>query len=108
MKTGIQTQVIRYAAVVMAIAAITAIDFRLHVNHTTVALMFLVTVLLTSAYWGLRYAVVMAVVATAAFNFFFLPPYRNFHDCRSAKLGRAVRVPGDRAGRQQSRRAGTP
>jgi hypothetical protein len=45
-----QTQVTRYVAVVMAIAAITAIDFRLHLNHTTVALMFLVTVLLTSAY----------------------------------------------------------
>ena len=73
-----QTQVTRYVAVVMAIAAITAIDFRLHLNHTTVALMFLVTVLLTSAYWGLRYAVVMAVLATAAFNFFFLPPYGTF------------------------------
>ena len=40
--------------------------------------MFLVTVLLTSAYWGLRYAVVMAVGATAAFNFFFLPPIGTF------------------------------
>ena len=64
--------------VAAAIVVITAIDFRLHVNHTTVALMFLVTVLLTSAYWGLRYAVVMAVGATAAFNFFFLPPVRTF------------------------------
>jgi two-component system, OmpR family, sensor histidine kinase KdpD len=64
--------------VVAAIAVITAIDFRLHVNHTTVALMFLVTVLLTSAYWGLRYAVVMAIGATAAFNFFFLPPVGTF------------------------------
>jgi two-component system sensor histidine kinase KdpD len=57
---------------------ITAVDFRLHVNHTTVALMFLVTVLLTSAYWGLRYAVLMAIGATAAFNFFFLPPVGTF------------------------------
>jgi two-component system sensor histidine kinase KdpD len=40
--------------------------------------MFLVTVLLTSAYWGLRYAVVVAVGATAAFNFFFLPPFGTF------------------------------
>ncbi len=40
--------------------------------------MFLVTVLLTSAYWGLRYALVMAVGATAAFNFFFLPPIGTF------------------------------
>jgi two-component system, OmpR family, sensor histidine kinase KdpD len=72
------TQAFRYAVVVATIAVITALDFRLHVNHTTVALMFLVTVLLTSAYWGLRYAVVVAVGATAAFNFFFLPPVRTF------------------------------
>jgi two-component system sensor histidine kinase KdpD len=68
----------RYVIVIAAIAAITAIDFRLHVNHTTVALMFLVAVLLVSAYWGLRYALVLAVGATAAFNFFFLPPVGTF------------------------------
>ena len=73
-----RTQALRYALVVAAIGAITFIDFKLKVNHTTVALMFLVMVLLISAYWGLRYAVVMAVVATAAFNFFFLPPVRTF------------------------------
>jgi two-component system, OmpR family, sensor histidine kinase KdpD len=77
-KTGAQTQAVRFTFVVAAIAVITAVDFRLHVNHTTVALMFLVSVLLTSAYWGLRYAVVMAVGATAAFNFFFLPPVGTF------------------------------
>jgi two-component system, OmpR family, sensor histidine kinase KdpD len=71
-------QAIRYTVVVAAIGLITAVDFKLHVNHTTVALMFLVTVLLTSAYWGLRYAVVMAIAATAAFNFFFLPPFGTF------------------------------
>lgn len=79
MKTGLQTQAVRYALVVAAIGVITAIDFKLHVNHTTVAMMFLVTVLLASAYWGLRYAVVMAVGATAAFNFFFLPPVGTFN-----------------------------
>lgn len=73
-----QTQVARYACVVAAIALITAVGVRLHVNHTTVALAFLVSVLLTSAYWGLRYAVVLAVGATAAFNFFFLPPVGTF------------------------------
>jgi two-component system sensor histidine kinase KdpD len=77
-KASPRTQAVRYVFVIAAIAAITAVDFKLHVNHTTVALMFLVTVLLTSAYWGLRYAVVMAVAATAAFNFFFLPPVGTF------------------------------
>jgi two-component system sensor histidine kinase KdpD len=77
-KNAFRTQVVRYALVIAAIGLITTIDFKLQVNHTTVALMFLVTVLLTSAYWGLRYAVVMAVGATAAFNFFFLPPIGTF------------------------------
>ena len=78
MKNAPRNQVVRYALVIAAIGLITTIDFKLQVNHTTVALMFLVTVLLTSAYWGLRYAVVMAVGATAAFNFFFLPPIGTF------------------------------
>jgi two-component system, OmpR family, sensor histidine kinase KdpD len=77
-KIPARIQALRYAFVAAAIAVVTAIAFRLHVNQTTVALMFLVMVLLTSAYWGLRYALVMAVPATAAFNFFFLPPVGTF------------------------------
>jgi two-component system, OmpR family, sensor histidine kinase KdpD len=77
-KSGLRTQAVRYTLVVAAIGVITAVDSKLRVNPTTVALMFLVTVLLTSAYWGLRYAVVVAVGATAAFNFFFLPPFGTF------------------------------
>jgi len=71
-------QALRYAFVVAGIGGVTGAAYRLHVNQTTVALMFLVMVLLTSAYWGLRYALVMAVVATGAFNFFFLPPVGTF------------------------------
>jgi two-component system, OmpR family, sensor histidine kinase KdpD len=71
-------QAVRFGLVVAAIGVITAIDFRLHVNPTTVALTFLVAVLLVSAYWGLRYAVVLAVGAAAAFNFYFLPPIGTF------------------------------
>ncbi|MGH9497729.1 MAG: sensor histidine kinase [Terriglobales bacterium] len=47
----------------------------LHVNPTTVALTLLVGVLVVSANWGLRPAVFMAVLATLAFNYYFLPPY---------------------------------
>ena len=78
MKISTQTQAFRYGVVVAAIGVITAVDFRLHVNPTTVALMFLVAVLLASAYWGLRYAVVLALGATATFNFYFLPPIKTF------------------------------
>lgn len=77
-KARARTQAARYTCVLAVVGVITAVGFRLHVNHTTVALMFLVSVLLTSAYWGLRYAVVQAVAATAAFNFFFLPPVGTF------------------------------
>lgn len=78
MKARARIQAVRYACVVAEVAVATAATYRLHLNQTTVALMFLVMVLLTSAYWGLRYAAVMAIVATAAFNFFFLPPVGTF------------------------------
>src|SRR5271163_3451216 len=71
-------QAVRFGLVVAAIGVITATDFRLHVNPTTVALTFLIAVLLVSAYWGLRYAVVLALGATGAFNFYFLPPIGTF------------------------------
>jgi two-component system sensor histidine kinase KdpD len=46
----------------------------LHLNPTTIALAFLLGVLAISASWGLRQAVFMSIVATLAFNYFFLPP----------------------------------
>jgi two-component system sensor histidine kinase KdpD len=48
------------------------------INPTTVGFTLLVAVLLTSTYWGLRFAIYLALIATAAFNFFFLPPYGTF------------------------------
>jgi two-component system sensor histidine kinase KdpD len=77
-KNQARIQAARFSLVVAAIAIITAIDLRLHVNVTTVALTFLVAVLLASAYWGLRYALVLALGAAAAFNFYFLPPVGSF------------------------------
>ena len=77
-KTRVEVQALRYSSVGISITVVTGVAYRLHINQTTVALMFLVMVLLTSAYWGLRYALLMAVIATAAFNFFFLPPVRTF------------------------------
>jgi two-component system sensor histidine kinase KdpD len=48
------------------------------VNPTTVALTFLLAVLVVSASWGLRYAVFLALAATLAFNYYFLPPTGKF------------------------------
>ena len=47
-------------------------------NATTVALTFLLAVLIVSANWGFRYAAFLAVLSTLAFNFFFLPPFGTF------------------------------
>ncbi len=48
------------------------------VNPTTVALTFLLVVLLLASNWGLTVAITAAVVATLAFNYFFLPPVHTF------------------------------
>lgn len=69
-------QYVAVAAVVFAVVVL----FR-HipgVSPTTVALTFLLGVLIVSATWGLRCAVFMAVVATLAFNYYFLPPIGTF------------------------------
>ena len=49
-----------------------------HVNPTTVALTFLLMVLWVAAYWGFRFSVFLAVLATLAFNYYFLPPVGTF------------------------------
>ena len=68
-----------YVAAVMVAAGITATyHLWLHVNPTTVALTFLLGVLAISALWGLRHAVLMAVIAALAFNYYFLPPVGTF------------------------------
>jgi len=64
----------------IALVAVLTIFYRrvFHANPTTVALTFLLLILFASAYWGFRLAAILSVVATAAFNFFFLPPYGTF------------------------------
>ncbi len=70
------TQYVAAAAVVFVIVMV----YRriVGVNPTTVALTFLLGVLIVSATWGLRCAVFMAVVSTLAFNYYFLPPVGTF------------------------------
>ena len=59
--------------------AIGWIYFRvIHVNPTTVGFTFLLAILAVSAFWGLRIAIFMAVLATLGYNFFFLPPVGKF------------------------------
>ncbi|PYX41011.1 MAG: sensor histidine kinase [Acidobacteria bacterium] len=78
-KNNLRRAVIRYVAAATAVFLITIFFRRIHVNNpTTVALTFLLTVLIVSTVWGLRVSVFMAVVATLAFNYYFLPPFGTF------------------------------
>ena len=63
------------AVSIVTVAVITLFYSRvLHVNQTTVALSFLLAILAVSALWGMVVSAFMSVVATVAFNYFFLPP----------------------------------
>jgi two-component system sensor histidine kinase KdpD len=71
--------VFRYSACVVATGLVVQIyRHLLHVNPTTVALTFLLMVLWLAAYWGFRYSVFLAILATLAFNYYFLPPVGTF------------------------------
>lgn len=62
--------------VLTAIAGALVFLFRtiVPVNQTTVALSFLMLVLLTASRWRLVYSVYLSVLCTLLYNFYFLPP----------------------------------
>lgn len=65
-----------YVGAVIGTALITAVlaPFQQQVNSTTVALAFLLVVLLLALFWGSRPALLGSVLGMFCFNFFFLPP----------------------------------
>ncbi|HLX83081.1 MAG TPA: ATP-binding protein [Terriglobales bacterium] len=68
-----------YVTAALCVAVTTFVGYRsLHLNPTTMALVFLLGVLGISATWGLQQSVFMSVIATLAFNYFFLPPVGTF------------------------------
>jgi two-component system, OmpR family, sensor histidine kinase KdpD len=63
------------AVAALLLASITLICGRIvHVNQTTVALLFLLAILAVSAVWGMIVSAAMSVAAMLLFNYFFLPP----------------------------------
>jgi two-component system sensor histidine kinase KdpD len=71
--------ILRFAACVALVLAVVFVYTQLiHVNPTTVALTFLLSVLVISATWGLWCSLFQAVAAAAAFNYYFLPPVGTF------------------------------
>ncbi|HEX6906007.1 MAG TPA: DUF4118 domain-containing protein, partial [Terriglobales bacterium] len=77
-KQGLSRPVRFLIAAAIVILLVPLYRLVVHVNPTTVALSFLLAILAVSATWGLRYAVFMAILATAVFNFYFLPPVGTF------------------------------
>jgi two-component system, OmpR family, sensor histidine kinase KdpD len=78
-RRSIQRSLVRYGVSTVTVAVIVVVYFRwLHVNETTVALTFLIVILLVAASWGLRHAVYLSILSAAAINFFFLPPVMTF------------------------------
>ncbi|MCU1320117.1 MAG: Osmosensitive channel histidine kinase KdpD, partial [Edaphobacter sp.] len=66
---------VRYTVSTGTVAVIVAVYFLwAHANETTVALTLLIAILLVAANWGLRHAIYLSILSSAAFNFFFLPP----------------------------------
>jgi two-component system sensor histidine kinase KdpD len=65
---------LRYA--VLTAAALLLVEFfrKVPANQTTVALSFLVLVLVTASQWRLAYSVYLSVLCALLYNFFFLPP----------------------------------
>jgi two-component system, OmpR family, sensor histidine kinase KdpD len=70
--------VFRTASCTAIVVAVVYVYRVFHVNPTSVALTFLLSVLIISATWGLLYALLLAVAATALFNYYFLPPTGTF------------------------------
>jgi two-component system sensor histidine kinase KdpD len=69
----------RVAVSIGAVALITALySEALRVNPTTVALSYVVAILLIATTWGIIEATTASVLAVLCFNFFFLPPAGSF------------------------------
>ncbi len=67
--------VFRYT-VSTALAFVLVLLFKrlIHVNVTTIALSFLVLVLIVATKWRLAHSVYLSILCTLLYNFFFLPP----------------------------------
>src|SRR2546428_11610898 len=75
MRASFQSRAFHFAAALGIVLAITFVYQKaLGVNATTVALTFLLAILVVSTVWGLAVSVFMSIAATLAYNYYFLPP----------------------------------
>jgi two-component system, OmpR family, sensor histidine kinase KdpD len=68
-----------YAGVTLLAGLIVLIyRYAVHVNQTTVALTFLVLILITASRWRISYSIYLSLLCGLLYNFFFLPPLGTF------------------------------
>src|SRR5215510_6442999 len=72
------TQGLRAARIVASLAAVAAVTAGyaafVPVNPTTIALSYVVVILLIATTWGIAESTIASLAALLCFNFFFLPP----------------------------------
>src|SRR5207245_6785210 len=74
-RASLPSRAFRFAAALRIVLGITFVYQKaLGVNATTVALTFLLAILVVSTVWGLAVSVFMSIAATLAYNYYFLPP----------------------------------
>jgi two-component system sensor histidine kinase KdpD len=78
MRSPLLNRSLQFLAAVGIIAFIAFFYRFLPANATTVALTFLLAILVVSTLWGMTVSVPMSVVAMLIFNYFFLPPTGTF------------------------------
>jgi two-component system sensor histidine kinase KdpD len=69
---------VRLIGVIGAVAIVTLIDVRLHLNGPTAAFSFLLLVLGLATRFGLKESITASLASMLAYNFFFLPPTGTF------------------------------
>jgi len=75
MRAPLIIRILRFVAAVVIIMGITLFYRKVETaNHTTIALTYLLAILVVSTIWGLGVSVFMSCVAVVAFNYFVLPP----------------------------------
>jgi two-component system sensor histidine kinase KdpD len=74
----IENQYARYVLSVLVVAPMVALGRYAHANASTQGFAFLLVVLIISATWGLRSAILFSLTATLAYNYYFLPPIGTF------------------------------
>ena len=70
---------LRWTGMAATLVLITAAASRTLTNPTTMGFLYLFAVVFLSMWGGLKVGIAAALLATALYNFFFLPPVRTFH-----------------------------